>query len=212
MALPMVHLITAEKAVRSYGLPVVDEPAYFLGTLAPDAVHMRDGYEFEWKRKTHLYQHSTDMRDTRAVLDFFRDNQGRIPADYLLGYCVHILTDQCWFEQMYQRFLQRHADDETPLQDVRWAYYNDSDRLDFDLFASVPGREGIWSLLERAQGIGVPGLVSAAEVDLWKERTLHWYDRGESLHKNPTRYLSVGEVLQFTDDAARTVAGLLRDI
>ena len=114
----------------------------------------------------------------------FKKHRTPANADFLFGYCVHILTDMYWFEQNYQVFQERYAQDENPLQNEQWAYYNDSDRLDFEMYLTYPKREGIWALLEKTDGIDVLDLVTAGEVDKWKARTLHWYDEGESKQKS----------------------------
>ena len=31
--------------------------------------------------------------------------------------------------------------------------------------------------------------LSKEEIELWKERTLHWFDEGVSRHKNPIKYI-----------------------
>lgn len=208
MALPMIHLITAEKILHTHSAIIANPGDYYLGAIAPDAVHMRTQYDFDFKKESHLRQHSTDMKNAGIILAFFEKNRTPVNSDFLFGYCVHILTDKYWFEQNYQVFLERYAMDDTPLQTRQWAYYNDSDRLDFEMFMSCQNREEIWSLLAKAKGIDVLDLVSADEIDKWKERTLHWYDQGESKHKNPTRYLSVGELWNFTDQAARVISSI----
>ena len=210
MALPMIHLITAEKILHTHDEPIENPGAYYLGALAPDAVHMRAQYVFDYKKASHLHQHSTDIANAGVIQAFFQKNRTPANSDFLFGYCVHILTDMYWFEQNFQVFLERYAKDDDPLQNEQWAYYNDSDRLDFEMFRSYPKREEIWSLLEKVNGVDIQDLVTADEIDRWKARTLHWYDQGESLHKNPTRYLSVDELLEFTEQAARVIASLFQ--
>jgi hypothetical protein len=58
MPLPMVHLWVAVQMGEARG--IWPSPEFLLGSIAPDAVHMRPGYERVHKRRSHLQ----DPRDT----------------------------------------------------------------------------------------------------------------------------------------------------
>lgn len=99
-------------------------------------------------------------------------------------------------------FKSRYNADNNPIQDERWAYYNDTDKLDFELFKKYKFRPEIWDHLSNSKAVGVDGLVSADEVNAWNSRTLHWFDSGESQHKNPIKYILYDELLQFIEETA----------
>ena len=50
MPLPMVHLSTAVKINILQG---VKSPEFYLGSISPDAVHMRDGFVLDNKTRSH---------------------------------------------------------------------------------------------------------------------------------------------------------------
>ena len=53
MPLPMVHLSVAYNLIEQLEGEKVG--AFFLGSIAPDSIHMRDGSSDEDKKRTHLY-------------------------------------------------------------------------------------------------------------------------------------------------------------
>jgi hypothetical protein len=40
-------------------------------------------------------------------------------------------------------------------------------------------------------------ILSAQEIRAWNERTLHWFDSGESQHKNPIKYIKQVDIDNF---------------
>lgn len=57
----------------------------------------------------------------------------------------------------------------------------------------------------RCESIGLNPLVSADEAERWKQRTLHWYDSGESQHKNPIWFFTYEKLLDFAENTAEKI-------
>jgi hypothetical protein len=55
MAFPMSHLYIAQNILNNIPIPIKDISQYYLGTLAPDAIHFRKNYNRNQKRESHLY-------------------------------------------------------------------------------------------------------------------------------------------------------------
>ena len=201
MPLPMVHLGVAGLAAER--LPVNDLPAYYLGCIAPDGVHMLKGWTPEDKNRTHLGTRSS--HDPAAVGEFLRRLPELPDRDYAVGYALHILTDVYWVNGVVARFDQRYYSDPQPVQDRRHAYYNDTDQLDLELYRTLPGREELWGHLKQAKAPDLPGLLPGRGADLWNQRLWTWFDtQGE--FSFPLRYLSLEEVQSFLPEAANYAA------
>jgi len=202
MPLPIVHLGVARNLLNN--IKFKDISSYYLGAIAPDAVHMRENYKGENKRISHLHSADRDIWKANARELILR-NYGKRNGDFCFGYGVHVLTDIFWNETVYSMFGMRYDEDKAPIQDKSLAYYNDTDRLDFELHSKYEHRPEIWNYLVNSTAVGIDGLVNDNEVGAWNDRTLHWFDGGESQHKNPIRYILYDDLLHFIEQAAEKI-------
>lgn len=121
------------------------------------------------------------------------------------------MTDIIWHDTFYTGFKQKYEQDPAPIQDETWAYYNDTDQLDFLLYHEMAWRPRVWELLKTAKAVDVNGILSSEEVDAWRNHTMRWLDKGESHHKNPIRYISKADVMEFIQLAGETIRRDLDD-
>ena len=202
MPLPMVHLGVAKNLLDK--IKVDNISIYYLGAISPDAVHMRENSKREDKNISHL--HNTDIKIWKEnAKDLILNNSLKKNIDFYFGYGIHVLTDICWNETIYSIFGVRYDADKTPVQDKMWAYYNDTDKLDFELYEKYEYRPELWDYLLKSKAVGIDGLVSADEVGAWNNRTLHWFDSGESQHKNPIKYIFYDDLLNFMSETATKI-------
>ncbi len=236
MPLPMVHLgvaytIHKNEMFHNLDLSPSQRGQFYLGSIAPDAIHMRPGSSRMDKDMTHLLLFRLrngemkfseippeDVEETTMLLLTYLSGQ-RHDEDFsfYLGYVLHILTDLYWAKTLSSAFMKAYYSDPNPLQDRRMAYYNDTDQLDFALYQTCSWRREVWEDLAVARGLDVkkielkgmdvaeasrPFLPSADEINQWNKRTLHWYDTGSSQHKNPIRYMNLEELKAFILEAA----------
>lgn len=198
MPLPMVHLDTAYALL----LPEHEKtPAFWLGCIAPDAVHMRPDF---------VREHPHDARDIRRIGNLrplVESIRAHAPdRDFRLGYLVHLLTDIFWLDSVHPSFSERYAADPAPVQEQKkWAYYNDTDPLDFALFQREPWREEVWQQLSWASPAGIDGILRPEDAAAWNQGTLHWYDSGKSAHTYPVKYITYEDLTAFMRDAAERV-------
>lgn len=205
MPLPMVHLGVARGIAEKLHIP--DLPAFYLGSIAPDGIFTREGFTREQKWRNHLIN-KDGVRTVDGILAFYKEYK-HLDESFILGYTVHVLTDQLYNETVYQKYLERYENDLSPVQDKKWAYYNDTDIVDFELYSKSPWRDEVWHCLEQSRGIDVDGYIYAIEADAWRDRTLHWYDSGESKHKNPVRYITYEDEIVFIDMAAEDICRMI---
>ncbi len=204
MALPMVHLGAAQAALEK--LEIQDLPAYYLGCIAPDGVHMQKEYTPEDKERSHLGTRTS--RDAAAVGEFLK----RLPEfpnrDYAVGYAVHVLTDILWGTEFMPGFEKRYKADPAPVQELTSAYYNDMDLIDLELYKILPGREQMWRELEQATAADLPGVLSGEAADLWNQRTRRWYLEPKE-YPVPLRYMTLPQVRDFISRAGEYSADFI---
>jgi len=205
MPLPMVHLSVAKNMVEA-GFEVEDLSLFYLGSISPDAIHMRENADRYAKKITHLGNPSSDRMNftdesedeyINLKLDFVKINNDKVNIDFLWGYVIHILTDMYWSKLVHNKFTEEYKKDTAPIQDERWAYYNDTDRLDQVLFNECEWKNDVWQRLQGVEYFDFLDFLSAQEIKAWNERTLHWFDSGESQHKNPIKYITQADIENF---------------
>jgi hypothetical protein len=206
----MVHLSVAHRLVERYGYP--STPAFYLGSIAPDAIHKRAGTDRADKFDVHLIgKDGLDVDQLRAFLS----RQSETPAeagdvgraaDTAMGYVGHILTDIRWREDVVLRFrapfherLLRH---EMAVAELRALYYRECDKVDLELYDQQPWRPEVWGLLRAAQARSLDGLLTASEIAGWRDRVLSWFEANQHKADYTPRYLTLERVLTFIDDAA----------
>lgn len=205
MPLPMVHLAVSEKLTSAF--EITDRGSFWLGSIAPDAVHMRDNYRGEYKLASHLRDSAETPKEIvlERAIEMIRTADNGENRDFVVGYGVHVATDMIWNRTIFADFKRNFQEAGLPTDEQKNVYYNDTDRLDFLLFESLPWRERVWQELSRSESVGLNGLVSAVEVERWKQRTLHWFDSGESQHKNPIWYFTYEKLLDFAGNTAEQI-------
>jgi len=199
MPLPMIHLSTAVKIKTLHGLK---SPEFYLGSISPDAVHMRTGFVREDKTRSHCNARVLEaIEELDSMCVMIEKSVGK-EKDFLLGYLVHILTDLFWENTIYKTYNERYEADPAPIQDKRMAYYNDTDQLDFAFYEKEIWRPKVWEMLTEAQDFAVEDAVNKEEVAAWKHRTLTWYNSGKSQHTKPIKYIAYEDLDSFTSYAA----------
>ena len=199
MPLPMVHLSTAVKINTLQGLK---SPEFYLGSISPDAVHMRTGFVRDDKPRSHCNARMLTSINELDSLCVMIKNSVCKEREFLLGYLIHILTDLFWEDTILKTYGERYEADPTPIQDKRMAYYNDTDQLDFAFYEKENWRSEIWEMLAQTKDFAVENAVNKDEVAAWKYRTLNWYNSGKSQHTNPIKYINYEDLDNFTSYAA----------
>jgi len=201
MPLPMVHLGVARMV--SDKLDISDLPAFYLGTIAPDGIFTREGFTRDQKWRNHLINED-GSRTIQGIIEFYEKHKD-INDSFVLGYTVHILTDQLYSESVYREYLNRYDADPSPIQDKKWAYYNDTDIVDFELYAKQTWQIEVWNYLRQSRGVDIEGYISASESEAWRDRTLTWYESGQSEHNNPVKYITYEDEIKFIDTASAEI-------
>lgn len=201
MPLPMVHLAVAIRLCHALGREA--SPAFLLGTLAPDAIHMRPETDREDKSRVHLHR-EIEQEGPMAVRRLYERLVTADPAlrDLALGYAVHLLTDALWVERVFYGF---RAELGLSREEERALYYQETDEVDRLLYEGSPWRPRVWRALAAAQPADLPGLLTAEEIGRWRDRTLAWFDTLPAAPA-PPQHLTYARIEAFIVDCAACIA------
>ncbi len=166
MALPIIHLLVAH-AWADGKEAYVENPSYYLGSIAPDAIHMREGTTRLHKTIMHLG--IWDDWDSSRVTTYWAERMN--PFD--IGYGLHVLTDFAWtrfYHDTYPALLNEKG------KTIPSLYYKDCDMIDNRLRKTHPLIPKIWDMLGKADPPSNHPLLSIDEIHRWTERVLSFYD------------------------------------
>jgi hypothetical protein len=166
LPLPMVHLAVAVRVKED------PSPSFLLGSLSPDAIHMRENSSRDDKRKTHFTMYRSESNPMDVFKSILTTHQNH--SDFSKGYCVHLLTDVIWLDTVYNPFMEQLPED-MPKQEATKLYYLDTDQIDFNLYNRVSWRPIVWNLLAQSKPADFNSLLTAEEIIKWRDRVLNWY-------------------------------------
>ncbi|MGI6239629.1 MAG: hypothetical protein ACOYI5_08395 [Christensenellales bacterium] len=159
MAGSIIHLLAARAWARERP-ELADCPEFYLGAIAPDAVHVRAGVGKAEKQATHLGNHG--KFDVKPLADYARTRK----SAFDVGYLVHLLTDPFWVAAYKQLPGLLKADGHTN-PDV---YYPEMERTERALLDPA-----LLAMLKAARAPGDHPLFTANEIAAWRDRTVAHY-------------------------------------
>lgn len=189
MALPMVHLLAAWAWAQDKP-ELKNNPDYYLGTLSPDAIHIRDGNDKSRKNEIHL--NNWRRPDPDSVLRYWMKHS--TPFD--IGYGIHVLLDGQWATGFRTRFPEMMLPNGKPDTDI---YYNDTVSTDFALFAEHPLRPMLMEMVMKGTSPKDHPLLTYDEFEGWKQATEKFYDRPCPMNK-PVRFITRAYVEEFLEE------------
>lgn len=205
MPLPMIHLAIAVQLGAQHA-PCLS-PGFLLGSIAPDAIHMRPNTNRDDKRVTHLIDELGGFpidADIRALIQEHLTAQSPLPL-FALGYAAHILTDSLWRRTLLETFQSRIPAD-LDQATYRTLYYQETDQIDFNLYHQAGWRAEVWEKLAAAAAVDFPPLLTGDEIDGWRVRTVRWFTEIKSEPGITPQYITDAMAHTFIDSAADHVA------
>jgi len=198
MPLPMVHLAIAVRLFeRNSHVP---PPPFLLGSLAPDAIHMRPHFTRADKDLTHLGKPSTTHdEEPLKILVQRADVTDQTQRAFLVGYVAHILADRRWAATVIPHFSQGLPASVSADQ-WRTVYYQETDQIDFNVYHHAPWRPRMWTALAAATPLPVEPLLTAGEIGQWRDRTLVWFDHVKEEPRIIPTYITDTMVATFIEE------------
>jgi hypothetical protein len=222
MAFPLTHLCVAWRVLEI--MPINDAPQFMLGSIAPDAIHNRKGFEgaamanIEKEKKiTHLCPVSqekwgqvTDNEGwTESVRQFLRET----PATPLTqGYAAHILTDIHNNRTIWETYRTNHPQEAA--KGYQSEYYADLRNIDTTLYQEFPAIRQIMTLLSQSTPQNIPNLVTAEELNKISQILQH--EQYKNTPKTPPthtyKFTTYTDTLEFINSAANFCALNIQDM
>lgn len=170
MALPMAHLLAAYDWARDRE-ELLNCPEYYLGAIAPDAVHVRDGGDKSRKDDVHL--NNWRRPNEEAVARFWRDHQ----TPFEIGYGIHVLLDGHWANSFRRDFPQILNENGRPIPEL---YYHDAFSVDREFYLTSELTPFFMDMLNRANApkeliIPPDEKLTGKEFLQWRSDTIGYY-------------------------------------
>lgn len=208
MPLPMVHLGVADRYFAGSSVP---DP-FVLGSVAPDAIHMRKGTGREDKLRTHFGgKETTPDRLERDYAEWIGRSSSEEWKVYVQGYFAHILTDYLWGLRVYADFKSKAMQEGISESEIKTVYYIDTDGLDFALYETSVWKKDLWESLVRVPACAMEPLLSEQEIDQWRMRTIRWFEDESNKPANPPRFITREIVEMFIEQAGGEIRTILRE-
>lgn len=193
MAQPMMHMLIADRIYAEMSGSIHSYGEFLLGSIAPDAVHMRDDYTRELKRTAHYrYSSESPLSHFDPFFDEYAVSENR---DFVLGYLVHLLSDMIWYHSVRVPFKERFL--QAPSQDMSLneAYYADCVQIEETLFWEQ-NAPLIISAVKESKAYSLEGMIDAESVSAWKEKLISDYNNKKHISPH-TQYISEQHIRDY---------------
>lgn len=207
MPLPMVHLSIARQLTQL--LEIEDHEAFYIGAIAPDAIHKRDDMTRKEKNITHLDIKSHISRDVafKSVIDYYKQPT-ETNRSFLLGYCVHVLTDSLWLFDVFRPF-KKVLIPNMGRASITHRYYTDTAYIDNQLYEEANWRGELNQLFLVRRKLSNE-LVFELEIHQWQEQVAHWMNNRHTSDMSLPQCIKYERIVTFINECSHEVALYLR--
>ena len=222
MAGLITHMVIAREIIKL--LPegtIQEEGLFYLGNLAPDAIHAREGYIRDFKKHTHFrdnirdidfLQKENQIAYRKRLEEFIATHRHRNDGLYDLyrGYVAHILSDELFIRTVRAEFCEAMDKLNIAQNDPRFFEYIicDMNRNDMLLVKQYDDIEEVKRHIEQVPIHPIDDLLSYQEMKDSMEWLIrrHFYEESELI---PPVYISYDRTVAFVQAAAEEVVAKL---
>jgi hypothetical protein len=213
MPLPMIHLAVGQKLENK--LKIYSVSNFYVGTIAPDSIHMRENTTPDDKKTTHLSCCKESIDALKENIKQFYNSE--VAADnrnenlsFITGYCAHILTDFYWSKTIYQDF-KKNVPDGLDKKKIAELYYSDTDLIDSKIFHWSDWVNTVFKALSKS-GSNRNELLREVEITKWQERILGWYPDKRFDPSGSTTYIEYDSIDGFIKEATEYVFEIFNEL
>lgn len=212
------HLIIAREILKLLPKGTIrEEGLFYAGSIAPDAIHAREGFVRKDKNHTH-FRDNIPERDFvlgenlelfhQRVIGFIIKNRDRTDGllDLYRGYVAHILTDELYMltiRQEFVQFMEKRGIDQYDPEFIR-SIITDMTRNDDLMMKSYTGMEEVKSYLENIPPYQIHDLLSEEELTISRNWVLQRYFYEEINVKEPI-YITYDRTLEFIQMSVKDI-------
>lgn len=213
MPFAMIHLNIALNILKS--TDIIKKPEDFiLGAVAPDSIHFRNEYTSKMKFNSHLclgteqWGQITNNREWEEnVIQFLRKEKNIENADFLYGYCCHILADIQNNRKVWQPFKERIKNSKIP--GVGKKYHQESNDIDYEIF-KLPSQNEIWELLSKGDSYEIPNVTRKYEILKMRESLLfEQFTNRTDADISQNEYVKLPDMIKFIEKESEYIMKLL---
>ena len=146
MSLLMSHLYVAETLLNKIEIKKI--PQYYLGSIVPDATEIPE-------RNTHLNNKIEKMNTEyyinkwkSNVIDYFIKYRTKNNYDFLIGYCIHILTDIYFYKNVIEPFIQYYKNNH--IENFSNILANEFAQIDYEIYFKYNYKEKIFPIINNS--------------------------------------------------------------
>ena len=207
MPYAMTHLIVTDNVSKVFAKHIKNLPQFYLGNIAPDAVHNRANYISDYKKNSHLcvgdekWGMTTNTDEWKNnIIDFLNKHKNSENHDFILGCCCHILADICQIVTLYIPFKQKYADEiEKGIIDLM---LRETNMVDIELALTHEKRDIFWANIRQSAGIDLADIIYAAEIEKQKDNILNiWYADKERQDLTSNKIVTIDSITNFIKNA-----------
>ncbi|MFC0300889.1 hydrolase [Virgibacillus soli] len=184
----MMHVIIANKVAGK--LPNRDKKALLLGGIAPDAVHGQS------KVLSHFYEGDHENYSRNIAAETFYKKYGTYKdIDYILGYYIHLISDDLWLKGFYLPWLKNRMEHD---KELFHRYHHDFQLLNGKLINHYKVDLRIFEDVENRK---IPDLeeVSAEQVKrLLTQVRSHWDNDGD-ISQNSLQVFTLEQIVGYIE-------------
>ena len=219
MAFQMIHMETSYRVMERLGISACRE-SFMLGSVAPDAVHMRSDYTLEKKIHSHLFEGCGPWGETRdnerwlRNMDRFWSTYGEAETDLskkllIAGILVHCLTDY-WNDITIWKGTR--GEFVPPMDPARFKeeFYVEANAIDKWLYQTSPHTGEIRTLLAAAKEDGLGDYFAAEDIAKIKYHLLNVQYDVPPMDISAFRYYPREKLEKFLSDVPEDICRRLR--
>jgi hypothetical protein len=214
MSFAMTHLAVANKLLRKTNI-IKYEADFYLGSIAPDFVHIRKNYNSEMKKRSHLCvgkQRWGRLTNNDAwmkhAMEFLSREANGDNRDFILGYVVHILTD---IENNKKIWMPFYKENKAVIEaGAASQYHFESEKVDLEQFDILEDRCDIWDQLLSARAFDVGQVITACEINEMKNVFItERYKNRERYDTAKNKYVTLMTAEKFIESTSELIYKML---
>ena len=218
MPFQMTHLHIAKNIYQRFPETIRDLSQFYLGNVAPDAVHNRVGYISDYKKASHLCvgderwgMITNNDEWIESVLEFLSKNKNSDNYNFILGYSCHVLSDVYNNIAVWTPFRLEYPNELT--KGYGGLYHQESEKVEIELALRDDNKENFWVHLEKAKSTNLNDIIFAEEIEKHKENILHnWYKDKERQDTSSNKLVTIESTMNFVEDAINFIVSKLRNL
>lgn len=224
MPYQMVHIHIAKKVLELNPYVIKNYPQYYLGSLAPDAVHFRTDFDAKDKKASHLCigderwgELSNNDEWAENIKKFIRTHRESENIDFIYGLCGHCLVDlrnniEIWSPfklKYYGSLIMSDYGSGYDGEGIKKFHADDTD-ADLRLYHTSEFRGEIWNYLSKSKGVDLEGIVYEDELNKIRDNILYKQYKDRYIDDSFVgSYIIYKDYLTFIERTIRYISDIL---